>query len=340
MKESEELYDKARQLTLADIAKSLNLSKTTISRAISGKGRVSEETRMRVQEYIRENNFRPNQIAKSLAESKTFNLGVVLPADANIVEIPFFQSCLLGVCEIAASLDYDVIVTTVTETDMNLLERLINNHKVDGILLTRTLINDMTIDYLKKQHIPFVVVGTIEDEAVIQIDNDHVAGCCELTSLLIRSGYKALTFIGGSQKHIVNTKRYAGFIKAVKEQGLTISDKQVFLDMTNKALIDRAVTLAMEQKTECIVCSDDMICSKVLNKLEVEGYSVPEDVKIASLYNSVYLQSHRPAITALNINAKEIGEEAGRQLIRLIEGAKVTSKKLMNYEIVLKQSTM
>ena len=102
-----------KKLTINDIAKELGLSKTTISRAISGKGRISESTRQRVNDYIKEYKYRPNVIAKSLAKSKTYNIGVVLPSESNLTEIPFFQGCLIGVCEISSELDYDVVVTLI-----------------------------------------------------------------------------------------------------------------------------------------------------------------------------------------------------------------------------------
>ena len=330
----------SKNLTLDDIAKALGVSKTTVSRAISGKGRISEETRTRIQEYIKAYNYRPNLIAKSLAESKTFNIGVVLPGDSDLIEIPFFQSCLMGICDVAASMDYDVVVTTTTEGDIQLLQRLIANHKVDGVILTRPVVNDQAICFLKQCHIPYVVIGSCEDEGVIQVDNNHLAGCCELTSVLMRLGAKKLALIAGNLNHLVNRKRYEGFKSAYQNTADRPDDNLIFTGMTNKVLIDRAVDEIMKQKADCIVCTDDMICGRVLSKLEEDGYQVPRDIKVASFYNSAYLENHHPPITSIRIDIKALGETAGKCLIQLISGEKVSMKTLLDYEVILKKSTI
>ena len=97
------------KMTISDVAEALNISKTTVSRAISGKGRIGAETRRRVLEYIEEHNYKPSVIAKGLAQSKSYNIGWVMPSDYSVVDLPFFQKCLMGLLEMAAPVDYDVL---------------------------------------------------------------------------------------------------------------------------------------------------------------------------------------------------------------------------------------
>lgn len=80
-----------KKMTIDDIARELQVSKTTVSRAISGKGRISKSTRERVIRYIQEMNYKPNAIAKGLAQQKTYNIGFVMPNDYSLVDLPFFQ---------------------------------------------------------------------------------------------------------------------------------------------------------------------------------------------------------------------------------------------------------
>lgn len=328
-----------KSITIGDIARELGLSKTTISRAISGKGRIGAETKQRVHDYILEHNYRPNLIAKGLAQSKTYNVGVVLPADANLAEIPFFQSCLMGICEAAASMDYDVLVTTVTDDDISQLKRLIDNQKVDGIVLTRSLVRDMPAEYLKETGIPFVLIGTSEDEEIIQIDSDHEAGCCELTALSLKNGCKRVALLAGNQNHMVNRSRYQGYRKAFLETNREINNELVFLNLNNNILIQKAVNTVLERGVDCILCSDDFICSKALSYIEESKVSIPNNVKVASFYNSNQLENHNPPITALNVNVKELGITACKHLISIISGETASHKSLLNYEIVLKKST-
>lgn len=87
--------DENKNLTIADVAEALGVSKTTVSRAISGKGRIGIATRDRVLKYIEEHDYKPNVIAKGLAQSKTYNLCVVMPADYAVVDLSFFRNVFL-----------------------------------------------------------------------------------------------------------------------------------------------------------------------------------------------------------------------------------------------------
>lgn len=153
------------------------MSKTTVSRAISGKGRIGKATRERVLAYIEEHNYKPNVLAKGLAQLKTYNIGVMLPEDYTVVDLPFFQSCLVGIEETAISLDYDILLTMSRGRDCAQLVRMVENHKVDGVILMRTFTEDAHVEYLKSQNIPFVTVGSSNYEGVVQVDNDHHAAC-------------------------------------------------------------------------------------------------------------------------------------------------------------------
>lgn len=81
-----------KKITIDDIAKDLGVSKTTVSRAISGKGRIGKETVDRVNDYIKQCNYKPNVIAKGLAQSKTYNIGLMIPGDYDAVDLPFSKN--------------------------------------------------------------------------------------------------------------------------------------------------------------------------------------------------------------------------------------------------------
>lgn len=329
----------SKKMTIGDIAKELNVSKTTVSRAISGKGRVGEDTRKRVLSYIELHDYRPNVMAKGLASSKTYNVAVVLPADSNVVETPFFQGCLMGICEVAASRDYDVVVTTIVANDISLLERIINNQKVDGVILSRLYLRDLSVAYLKEQKIPFLVIGTSDDEEVIQVDNAHALGCQEMTSLLLSSGIKSIALLVGNQEYVVNQHRLQGFINGCEKQSLSSDKARIYENVNTKAMIERIVEELIKEKTECVICADDLLCSRVIAVLDGRGYTVPDDIKVASFYNSTLLESHHPAISTIKIDVKDLGRIAGHKLIDMLKGIQVESKTLSSHEIVLKKST-
>ena len=330
-------YKEQESITITDIAQALGISKSTVSRSISGKGRIGEDTRQKVLKYIEEKNYRPSSVAKGLAHSKTYNIGCVIPGDASVMDLPFFQQCLIGISETAAVENYDVLLAMVFDNDCSQLERIIRNRKVDGIILGRTLINDPRADILINSDIPFVVVGSSMDDRIIQVDNDHIGACKKLTSILIGKGIKKLALIGGDSNHVVNKTRKEGFEFALKEDNINI--KNEYMDCENKEDVEAAVDDILRQDIECIICMDDRICNEVLNKLHKENISIPEDIKIASFYSSIIIENSQPSITSLKYDPKILGMAACKTLFDYIDGKEIDKKQLLSYELNLRDST-
>lgn len=329
-----------KNLTINDIAEELGVSKTTVSRAISGKGRIGAETRKKVLAYIEEHNYRPNVIAKGLAQNKTFNLGLVLPGDYNIVELPFFQNCMIGICKMASDADYDVLISMVTAQDISQLERAVINHKIDGVILTRTLTEDAPMKYLKENGVPFVAIGSTNDDTVIQIDNDHRSACRELTGRLLKQGIKKIALIGGDESYIVTGTRLQGFEDAfsdveVKWEGT----KEVFLNVGDNRQVEQIVEKLLAENIECIVTMDDFLCSCVLNCLQQKGVSVPEQVQVISFYDSTLLANNMPSITSIRFDVEELGQKACETFLKVLEGEDVEQRILLGYDIRMRKST-
>ncbi len=327
------------RMTISDVAEALGVSKTTISRAISGKGRIGAETREKVLKFIDEHNFTPNAIAKSLAKSRTYNLGWVTPGDYSIGDLPFFQNCLIGIGEVASPMQYDILMSIVNGRDISQLERAVTNHKIDGVILSRTLENDDATEYLKKMNVPFVTIGLSNVKGVIQIDNDHKSACHELTSLLILKGITNMGLIGGNRDHMVTKTRLAGFMEALEEAGIKPNQDNIYLDVENQVRTDQVVAALVKKKVDCIVCMDDSLSMYTINKLKREGISIPQDIKLASFYNSLVLESNTPPVTSLDFDAVELGRVACTTLLDYLSGKDVSHKTLLGYDIIIKEST-
>ena len=327
------------RLTIDDIAKELGISKTTVSRAISGKGRIGPATREKVLAYIKEHDYRPSPLAKGLAQSKTYNIAWVIPGDSTVTELPFFQKCMIGVSDIASTFDHDILLAMVYEDNYSNLERIVKNRKVDGVILARTLFHDPCVEFLIESKIPFVTIGSTPYKNVYQIDNDHIGACKELTEILILKGVKRIALIGGDENHIVNRSRKAGFLKAFSNQKVPVDDDLIFMNSDNKTVTIRNVNEAISRNAECIVCTDDMICSYALDEIRKLGLKVPSDIKIASFYNSPILESYQPAITSLDYDPKQLGAEACTTLMSLMKGESIPMKKLLHYDVTFKRST-
>lgn len=328
-----------KSLTIGDIAEELGVSKTTISRAISGKGRIGEKTRERVLSYIEEHNYRPNIIARGLAQNKTFNLGVVLPGDYNVVELPFFQKCMLGISRVASASGYDVLLTMVTAQNTKQLKRAVRNHKIDGAILTRTLAKDAAMQYLLENEVPFVAIGTAADGRVVQIDNDHRSACRELTEKLLLSGIRKMALIGSNESHIVTQNRRRGFEDAFAQRQELTDGGQIFRNVETDSEVNKIVERLLADGTECIVSMDDYLCGCVLNALQMRNIAVPEQIQVASFYDSTILQNRIPSVTSIRFNVEELGQKACETLLAMLEGEAVEQRTLLGYEVRMRNST-
>jgi len=326
-------------LSIADIAKSLNLSVTTVSRALSGKGRVSDATRRKVIKYAEQNGYVPNSIAQSLVTAKANTIAFLMthtPLDDNA---SFFMQCMVGICKRASAMSYDVIVVNSDKKDEVELQRLIAKRKVDGVIINREL-TPAVITVLEQYKTPYILLGSSEDSAVNQVDTDVVKAGEELVTKLIQSGIKKLAYIGENNCYAVNKRRVMGFESACEKND--VSKRHVFTtqNMASQDEIDQAVRTAAAT-CECIITSDDLICLRVINALGRMGINIPGQIKLASMYHNYLLDIAVPRITGINHRSQNLGEHAAKMLIDILENEEQPSrgnKLWVVYEFAMRES--
>ena len=333
------ITESRQKINIGDIAAALGVSKTTVSRAISGKGRISAETRARVKTYIEEHNYRPNVMARGLANSRTYNIALLLPAEFARFEQPFSRESLSGVCETAVKCDYDVVITITQPNDLAPVRRIIENKKVDGCVLFQAMENDAIISYLKENQVPFVLMGSCDDPSVVQVDNAQREACQELTTILLLQGIKKMAILGGNMSNEVNKNRYEGIMKACRNLNSKLDNCQIFTGLDNDILIERATADAIKMGAECLICMDDMICTEALRYIERTECRIPESVKVASFYDSPALREYWVSITAIHFDAEELGSVACRILLDMLDDREVEQKTELGYQVVLREST-
>ena len=137
---------------------------------------------------------------------------------------------------------------------------------------------------------------------------------------------------------------------ALDRYGLPREQQLIYNNFINLELLDSIISDVIGKKAECIICGDDVICTRLISRMQAEGYRIPKDISIASLYNSVNLECFSPAVTAINVSARQLGNETAKQLIRrLKEGAgdigpgdkteRENNRIALNYEILVRKST-
>ena len=328
-----------KPIDITQIAQVLGVSKTTVSRAISGNGRISAATRQRVLDYVKEHNYTPSMMARGLVKRCSYNISLVISTQFSDFELPFLRKVMRSVYQVAGDSDYDVLLTLVGENETRPVERLLDNRKIDGLILTRTLERDPLIPLLKARKVPFVAIGQPEDDQVLSVDHDQVGGCREMTSLLLMKGMKHIALLGGSMLYTVNQSRLEGFRQAYVKMGQKIDESLLFLELESDDLRTSAVELAVQRGADCILCMDDQVALLALSTLRQLNLRVPQDICLASLYDDEALQGCTPQITAVSFDAEQLGRRTAQQLLSLIRHQPVETRTLLGYQVGLRLST-
>ena len=320
------------ELSMDDVAKALGVSITTVSRALSGKGRISEATRKRVLEYVKGVQYSPNKFARALSGSRTFNIGVMIPGDAQMEEMSFFQDCLMGITAECVKNDYDVLLIYSYRGDVSQLEKVVTAGKVDGVIITRAVRGDSAITLLEEAGLPYIVIGNKNEKKIIQ-------GCCEMTGSLLDKGVERLALIGGDSSHEVTISRLNGYRKAYRQRKLSIPEELIMLETVSREAAEEAVQCAVSKGAQGILCMDDCLCRYVFQMLDRNDGHVPENMLLASFYDNSLLRHHYPAITAIHFYDEERGRYECLELLNRIEGREMKKVPEVEYELIFREST-
>lgn len=325
-------------ITIDDIARDLGVSKTTVSRAISGKGRISAATRDRVLEYIKVCNYRPSAAAKGLAESRTYNLALVLPKSFIQLDLPYIRQIMNAICEEAFTWDYNILVCLSTDAQPESLLRTLDNRKVDGVILSRTVENDRLVDILLDREIPFATIGSLppgmQGKATVEADHDHVGGCHAFCKSILKGSHDQIAVLGNDMRYVVNQSRLSGFTKAAREAGFPADCILLRTGISNYRECAEAVQELLSQGVRRFLAMDDDICVSILRTLEATGRVTPGDVEICSLADSHQLDAYRFPVSALRFDAAELGQIACRELLRCLREESFDPNPLLGYRII------
>ncbi len=335
--------ERKQNLTIDDIARDLGVSKTTVSRAISGKGRISEATRARVQEYIQKCNYRPSAAAKGLAESRTYNVALVLPKSLFKLDMPFTRNTMSAICEEAFLQDYNILICLTTDDNPAPLLRTLDNRKVDGVILSRTVEGDTLVNILNQRGIPFATMGSLpvpsRGLATVEADHDQVGGCRAFTLAFLKNPREKIGLLGNDMNYVVNQSRLKGFQQAASIFGVSERNILARYNLWNAENCARAFDDLYAMGVRRFLAMDDDICIHVLHHLKELDLHIPEDIQIGCLYDNEVLENYTPPISALRFDASTLGHVACRELLHALRNEEYVSTPTLGYRILMRESS-
>ncbi len=312
-------------ITIKDIAKALNLSYSTVSRALKGSYQISEPVREKVLAYAREHNYRPNLLAQSLKNKNSRCIGVVLCAIPN----SFLGEVINGIESIASSKGYLVIITQSNESLEK--EKMALDHltmrSIDGLLIsvsTETLDTEHLKPYYDRG-LPIVFFDRIgEGLPAHTVQSDNEGGAYELTKHLLHQGYRRIAHIT-SPTHLPMTRdRLSGYYRAVQEAGVDIDPALLKHCAHGGAIVQEIETaldelFALPEPPDAILAASDRMTQASFQYLRALGKRIPEEVALAGFSNFSAPELFSPALTTVVQDAFEMGKQAAGLLIERIE---------------------
>lgn len=332
--------------TIRDIAFALNISKSTVSRALQAHSDINESTRKAVLEMARKLNYHPNYLAKSLVNKKSNTIGIIVPEFVNY----FFPTLIIGAQEIATKAGYNVIICQSQEsvkTEIANVNVLLSS-RVDGVIIS------MTKDTKKFDHfrsfeqlsIPMVFFNRICDEIeTSRVTVNDYEGAFKGVEHLIKNGFRKIAHIGGPENLSLSHNRLNGYLDALKKYKIPVDKKYIVpYDLTEAQAIQSAEKLLkMKDRPDAIFCLNDVCTTQTLIKAKELGIKVPDELGIVGFSNNPLSAYIEPTITAIEQPVHEMGRTAMRLLLDHIEkgpGKYKLVHETLKTKLVVRQSSV
>lgn len=334
-------------ITMKDIAKALNVSVATVSRALKGSPRISEKQRERIRKYAQENHFYPNFIAESLRKARVQPLkiiGVIIPEFAHF----YFSSILSGIEGYAAQRGYTIMVAQSNEKYEREVEicRSLYEHKVCGIIVSQAkdTVKYDHFRYLIGQGVPLVFYDRIctgVDASRVVVD-DYM-GSYTAVMHLISTGCRRIAFYGSPMNLEISKNRYNGYRDALLKNGLKPDERFIRIcDNRNDAELITPELLSQEDIPDAFFTVNDDTAIGVVYAAKRMGYRVPQDISVCGFTNGQRAVACDPMLTTVDQRGFMVGKEAADILIGLVEGSIPSGKvekRIVRTRLVIRGTT-
>ena len=311
------------RVRLKDIAEDLNLSKMTISKVLRGQTDISDATRERVLQRVRELNYIPNVNASSLRTGQTRTMGLILPS----LGLPYLAQIAAGISRALTPEKYGLIVSS-SENDLDAEQRQIGiflSLQVDALLLVSLQETALLFEEFQgKTEMPVIFVASRPSGIAaryVGIDEEEVGRvACEH---LIQSGCRRIAYIRGSHS-AAGDMRSQGYRYALRRNGIEVQPDLVIETMSQQQTEYRRGSEAMERllrrrrRPDGVMAYSDMLAVGAMDEAIRKGLKIPEDMRFAGCGNDPLLCHMGIPLTSVDTSGEEVGEKAGQLALRLV----------------------
>jgi LacI family transcriptional regulator len=335
-----------REVTIYDLAKELNYSTATVSRALKDDPAVKPKTKKRVLDLAEQRGYRSNYFASSLRKRKTLTIGVLM----HELNSHFMVSVLAGIEKVLSETEYDIIIAHSAESGEKEVANANNlfHKRVDGLIASLAYDTpDLShFDQYIEKNIPVIFFDRVEENSngtKVIIDN-HKAGY-EATQHLIDQGCKRIIHLTANLKRNVYFNRFEGYKTALKDNNIKFKENYLMVtDLSKEACAEAARTIArMKPLPDGLFVANDASAAFCMQTFKELGIRIPEDVAIVGFNNDIISTIVEPNLTTINYPGISMGEVAARNLLNHLNGQsdiKLTSSIVIKSELIIRNSSL
>ncbi|MET3696964.1 LacI family transcriptional regulator [Bacillus oleivorans] len=320
--------------TIRDVAKQAEVSVATVSRVINKRGYVHEETLKKVEQAIKELNYKPNDVARSLFKKTSNSIGFIIPDITN----PFFPQLVRAVESTMIESGYTVILFNsdeVLDHELKLIE-LMESKYMDGLLVVS---NTITKDHLENLTMPVVAIDRVLDKGIPTVYVDNYKGARQAVQFLIKKGCQKIAYLHGPEKIFTAKERLRGYQDEMEKNGLP-----TFIYPGNyelKASMMSTIRLLAEHPdVDGIFAGNDVMAVGAIKAASKMGYTIPKELKIIGFDGIDLATAITPELTTMHQPILEIGKKGSELLLQLIAGQSPEKKHYVyDAELVERNST-
>ncbi len=332
-------------VTLKDLAAKLDLSITTVSRALAGYSDVAEATRQRVLQAAEEMGYIPDATARRLQKGRTDTIGFVIPTQGPRFSDPFFSELLAGIGNEAARHSFDLLVSTRppdSRQEQDAYRRVAEGRLVDGLLVVRTRVKDARIIYLSELGFPFVAFGRSDlDVEFCHVDENGFGGMNLVGQHLIDLGHRRLAYISAPDNLMFCSDRRSGLEAALERNGLSVPSEYVMVgDLTQHGGF-QAMEKLLELSTHptAVIACNDLMALGAISAAQKRGLLVGRDIAVTGFDDIPLAEHSHPPLTTVRQPIYDIGRRICDMLIQLIQGEELAERHvLLQPQLVIRES--
>ena len=320
-------------MTIKEIAATLGLSVSTVSKALNNASDVSAATRSRVQNYAKTVGF---SLHRSNVSKRICVLFENMDSHSNSqVGYPV----LTGFQRAANDYHYEVVIEHCTDKNPPNLKKLCSENNFSGLMILGTKLNSAIIKELETPGVPAMLMDSyVNNPRVSCIGSDNINSVAAIVEHLVKLGHRKIGFLGGDKESIVTRERFSGYLIGLIDADIEFCSDYVRYGNYTEACGLSAAEYFAEKKVTAVVCASDLIAIGLIGGLRSLGLSVPEDVSVSGFDNLDIARYFTPSLTTVKQDFIALGENAFTILRQAIKGHK-TKRVTIFTEPVFRDST-